>query len=70
MVMMKLILILVVHLERVQEGNFGACLMNDLDLVETCLTAMMKSSIPVTVKCRVGLDDDDPYEVLPAELRD
>ena len=52
--------------KRVQEGNFGACLMNDLDLVETCLTAMMKSvSIPVTVKCRIGLDDDDPYEVLP-----
>ena len=40
--------------------------MNDLDLVETCLTAMMKSvKVPVTVKCRVGLDDDDPYEVLP-----
>ena len=55
--------------KRVQEGNFGACLMSDLDLVEACLGLMIKSvSIPVTVKCRVGLDDDDPYEVLPAMI--
>ena len=52
---------------RVQEGNFGACLMSDLDLVEKCLSSMMKVvEIPVTVKCRIGLDDDDPYKVLPA----
>ena len=52
---------------RVQEGNFGACLMSDLDLVEKCLSSMMKVvKIPVTVKCRIGLDDDDPYKVLPA----
>ena len=52
--------------KRVQEGNFGACLMNDLDLVESCLTSMIKSvNIPVTVKCRIGIDEDDPYVVLP-----
>ena len=52
---------------RVQEGNFGACLMSDLDLVEKCLSSMIKVvDIPVTVKCRIGLDDDDPYKVLPA----
>ena len=51
---------------RVQEGNFGACLMKDLDLVEKCLIEMIKSvNIPVTVKCRIGLDEDDPYEILP-----
>ena len=55
--------------KRVQEGNFGACLMNDMDLVEDCLGSMIKSvSVPVTVKCRIGLDDDDPYEVLPAMI--
>ena len=52
--------------KRVQEGNFGACLMNDLDLVESCLTSMIKSvNIPVTVKCRIGIDEDDPYVLLP-----
>ena len=41
--------------------------MNDMDLVEDCLGSMIKSvSVPVTVKCRIGIDDDDPYEVLPA----
>ena len=55
--------------KKVQEGNFGACLMNDMDLVEDCLGSMIKSvSVPVTVKCRIGLDDDDPYEVLPAMI--
>jgi len=52
--------------KRVQEGNFGACLMNDLDLVESCLTSVIKAvNIPVTVKCRIGIDEDDPYVVLP-----
>ena len=52
--------------KKVQEGNFGACLMNDLGLVEKCLIEMIKAvNIPVTVKCRIGLDEDDPYEVLP-----
>ena len=55
--------------KKVQEGNFGACLMNDMDLVEDCLGSMIKTvSVPVTVKCRIGLDDDDPYEVLPAMI--
>ena len=55
--------------KRVQEGNFGACLMNDMDLVEDCLGSMIKSvSVPVTVKCRIGLDEDDPYDVLPSMI--
>ena len=42
--------------------------MNDMDLVEDCLGSMIKSvSVPVTVKCRIGLDDDDPYEVSDPE---
>ena len=49
-----------------QEGNFGACMMKDLDLVEKCLSKIKESvKVPVTVKCRIGLDDDDPYQVLP-----
>ena len=51
---------------KVQEGNFGACMMKDLDLVEKCLSKIKESvKVPVTVKCRIGLDDDDPYQVLP-----
>ncbi len=51
---------------KVQEGNFGACMMKDLDLVEKCLSKIKESvKIPVTVKCRIGLDNDDPYQVLP-----
>jgi len=46
--------------DRVQGGNFGACLMAEPDLVARCVNAMRASvSIPVTVKCRIGIDDQD-----------
>ena len=46
--------------DRVQEGRFGACLMAEPDLVALCFTAMANAvSIPVTVKCRIGIDDQD-----------
>ncbi len=49
--------------ERVQSGAFGACLMREPDLVADCLSAMREAvSIPVTVKHRLGVDDDDPRE--------
>lgn len=47
--------------DRVQSGAFGACLMKSPDLVATCVTAMREAvNIPVTVKCRIGVDDQDP----------
>ncbi len=46
--------------DRVQEGRFGACLMAEPDLVATCVSAMRaRVTIPVTVKCRIGIDDQD-----------
>jgi len=46
--------------DRVQSGTFGACLMRTPDLVADCVAAMKASvSIPVTVKCRLGVDDQD-----------
>ncbi len=48
--------------DRVQEGRFGACLMAEPDLVGACVAAMrasVPSSVPVTVKCRIGIDDQD-----------
>jgi tRNA-dihydrouridine synthase A len=46
--------------DRVQEGRFGACLMAEPDLVATCVAAMQaRVSIPVTVKCRIGIDAQD-----------
>ena len=51
--------------ERVQSGAFGACLMREPELVAECLSAMREAvSIPVTVKHRLGVDDDDPRERL------
>ena len=51
--------------ERVQKGNFGVCLMLEPDLVAECTRKMSKSvDIPVTVKCRTGVDDNDDYEFL------
>ncbi|MDJ0931338.1 tRNA dihydrouridine(20/20a) synthase DusA [Breoghania sp.] len=51
--------------DRVQSGRFGACLMLEPDLVAECVAAMKKAvSIPVTVKCRIGVDDQDPEEGL------
>lgn len=46
--------------DRVQEGRFGACLMAEPQLVADCVRAMRDSvTIPVTVKCRIGIDDQD-----------
>ena len=51
--------------ERVQKGNFGVCLMLEPDLVAECARQMRKSvDIPVTIKCRTGVDDNDDYEFL------
>ena len=52
--------------DRVQSGTFGAVLMKTPELVAECLAAMAAAvSVPVTVKCRIGVDDQDPNEVLP-----
>jgi tRNA-dihydrouridine synthase A len=53
--------------DRVQEGRFGACLMAEPALVGACVAAMKASvPIPVTVKCRIGIDDQDPETALAA----
>jgi tRNA-dihydrouridine synthase A len=52
--------------DRVQSGRFGACLMREPDLMADCVAAMRaRVTIPVTVKCRIGVDDQVPEEVLP-----
>ena len=51
--------------ERVQKGSFGACLMIEPNLVQRCLNAMKQSvSIPVTAKCRTGIDKIEDYDFL------
>lgn len=56
--------------DRVQSGCFGAVLMRDPDLVAACVTEMQAASdVEVTVKCRIGVDDQEPAEVLPAFLQ-
>ncbi|MBV8682631.1 MAG: tRNA dihydrouridine(20/20a) synthase DusA [Caulobacteraceae bacterium] len=51
--------------DRVQTGRFGACLMREPALVAECVGAMIGAvRIPVTVKCRLGVDDQDPEESL------
>ncbi len=51
--------------DRVQSGRFGACLMQDPDLVADNVRAMAEAvDIPVTVKTRIGVDDQDPQEAL------
>lgn len=53
--------------DRVQNGRFGACLMREPALVADCVAAMKAVvSIPVTVKCRIGVDDQEPEEALNA----
>jgi tRNA-dihydrouridine synthase A len=48
--------------DRVQSGRFGACLMREPALVGDCVRAMQQEiDIPVTVKCRIGVDDQDDY---------
>ena len=53
--------------DRVQSGTFGAVLMRDAPLVAACMSAMKDASqdIEVTVKCRIGVDEQSPDEVLP-----
>src|SRR5258708_2610719 len=47
--------------DRVRDGRFGACLMAEPQLVAACVAAMKRAvKIPVTVKCRIGIDDQDP----------
>ncbi|MEC7288793.1 MAG: tRNA dihydrouridine(20/20a) synthase DusA [Pseudomonadota bacterium] len=51
--------------DRVQSGAFGACLMREPETVAACVTAMRAAvSIPVTVKCRIAIDEDPPRETL------
>jgi tRNA-dihydrouridine synthase A len=51
--------------DRVQEGRFGACLMGEPLLVADCVAAMKGAvRVPVTVKCRIGIDDQNPDEAL------
>jgi len=51
--------------DRVKSGHFGACLMADPELVADCVSAMKtKVAIPVTVKCRIGIDDMEGYQPL------
>jgi len=55
--------------DRVQSGTFGAVLMRQPGLVADCVAAMRNAvDIEVTVKCRIGVDEQDPEEVLPEFL--
>jgi tRNA-dihydrouridine synthase A len=56
--------------DRVKDGRFGACLMAEPDLVAQGVAAMKRAvNIPVTVKCRLGIDDQDPEIALDALAR-
>ena len=56
--------------DRVKDGRFGACLMAEPALVAECVDAMKHAvRIPVTVKCRIGIDDQDPEIALDALAR-
>ena len=51
--------------ERVQKGSFGACLMEEPELVNACIKAMQELvSIPITVKCRIGINERDDVDFL------
>ncbi len=51
--------------DRVQSGRFGACLMQEPALVAECMAAIDEAvSVPATVKCRIGVDDQDPEVAL------
>ncbi|MEZ5813362.1 MAG: tRNA dihydrouridine(20/20a) synthase DusA [Alphaproteobacteria bacterium] len=51
--------------DRVQSGRFGACLMEEPEHVAACVSAMVDAvDIPVTVKCRIGIDERDDFEFL------
>jgi tRNA-dihydrouridine synthase A len=52
--------------DRVQSGTFGACLMQTPEVVEACVSAMKRvATVPMTVKCRIGVDEQEPGDVLP-----
>jgi tRNA-dihydrouridine synthase A len=56
--------------DRVKDGRFGACLMAEPELVAACVAAMKRAvKIPVTVKCRIGIDDQDPETSLDGIAR-
>jgi tRNA-dihydrouridine synthase A len=56
--------------DRVKDGRFGACLMAEPALVAACVAAMKQAvTIPVTVKCRIGIDDQDPELALDTLAR-
>ncbi|HFE38444.1 MAG TPA: tRNA dihydrouridine(20/20a) synthase DusA [Gammaproteobacteria bacterium] len=56
--------------DRVKAGKFGACLMAEADLLAQCFTVMQsKVSIPVTIKCRIGIDEQDEAQTLPVFIK-
>src|SRR6201985_2526574 len=56
--------------DRVKDGRFGACLMAEPHLVASCVDAMKRAvKIPVTAKCRIGIDDQDPEVALDTLAR-
>ncbi|MEM9972525.1 MAG: tRNA dihydrouridine(20/20a) synthase DusA, partial [Pseudomonadota bacterium] len=56
--------------DRVQSGTFGAVLMKTPEVVARCVAAMAERvDVPVTVKCRIGVDDQEPRDVLPEFLQ-
>src|SRR5947199_1607965 len=56
--------------DRVKDGRFGACLMAEPELVASCVDAMKRAvKIPVTVKCRIGIDEQDPEVALDTLAR-
>lgn len=53
-----------------KDGRFGACLMAEPELVASCVDAMKRAvAVPVTVKCRIGIDDQDPEAALDTLAR-
>ena len=55
--------------DRVQSGRFGACLMREPELVADCMAAIREAvDVPATVKCRIGVDDQDPQVSLFATV--
>src|ERR1700728_2277062 len=53
--------------DRVQSGRFGACLMREPSLVAECVATMVAAvEVPITVKCRIGVDEQEPSEALHA----
>src|SRR3982750_3385158 len=56
--------------DRVQAGRFGACLMAEPELVAQCVAAMIKAvTIPVTVKCRIGIDNSEEFFFLNSFIK-